>query len=108
MKVYAIKREYEVQYFEFVSDLKTLPCWDIEELVNTKNLQQCLWGPEVRFHEQKLWAYIKDQTEANFPVWKHHYPERVVKIDLVTGEKDIMRHVKRPRCMKNMPLKEME
>ncbi|MFS7978177.1 hypothetical protein Hanom_Chr10g00912521 [Helianthus anomalus] len=27
---------------------------------------------------------------------------------LVTGEKDITLHVKSPRCLKNMPLKEME
>ncbi|MFS7913333.1 hypothetical protein Hanom_Chr02g00140621 [Helianthus anomalus] len=62
LKVYAIKREYGVQYFKFICDLKTLSWWDVEELVKIKNIQQCLWGPEVRFHEQKLWAYIKDQA----------------------------------------------
>ncbi|MFS7913329.1 hypothetical protein Hanom_Chr02g00140571 [Helianthus anomalus] len=108
LKVYAIKREYGVQYFKFICDLKKLPWWDVEKLVKIKNIQQCLWGPEVRFHEQKLWAYIKDQAEANFPVWKPRYPKQVERIDHVIGEKDIMLHVKCPGCMKNMPLKEME
>ncbi|MFS7995988.1 hypothetical protein Hanom_Chr12g01124611 [Helianthus anomalus] len=108
LKVYAIKREFGVQYFKFLKDIKTLPWWDVEELVKSKNIQQCLWGPEVRCHEQRFWGYIREQAEANFPVWKPHYLKRVVKIDLVTGEKDITLHNKHPLCMKNMPLKEME
>ncbi|MFS7919146.1 hypothetical protein Hanom_Chr03g00209381 [Helianthus anomalus] len=35
LKVYAIRREFGVQYFEFLSDIKTLHWWDIEELVQT-------------------------------------------------------------------------
>ncbi|MFS7909440.1 hypothetical protein Hanom_Chr01g00094641 [Helianthus anomalus] len=59
LKVYAIKREYMVQYFKFLKDLRILLWWDIEELVKTKNIQQCLYGPEVRCHEQRLWGYIE-------------------------------------------------
>ncbi|MFS7946805.1 hypothetical protein Hanom_Chr06g00540591 [Helianthus anomalus] len=88
MKVYAIKSEYG--------------------LLKTKNLQQCLHGPEVRFYEQILWRYIKFQATLNFPDWKPHRPKRPVKVDPVTGEKDITLHVRRPHYMKNMPLKEME
>ncbi|MFS8007441.1 hypothetical protein Hanom_Chr14g01261051 [Helianthus anomalus] len=125
-------REFGVQYFEFVKhlktlpwwdveelvktkniqqclwDLKTLPWWDVEELVKTKNIQQCLWGPEVRLHERKLWYYIRAQANAGVPEWKPHYPKRTIKIDPVTGEKGITLHVKIPRCMNNMLLKEME
>ncbi|MFS7989106.1 hypothetical protein Hanom_Chr11g01042821 [Helianthus anomalus] len=93
LKVYAIEKDFGVQYFEFVKYLKTLPWWDVEELVKTKNIQQCLWGPEAN---------------ANILEWKPQYPKRIIKIDLVTCEKDITLHVKRPRCMKNMPLKEIE
>ncbi|MFS7919118.1 hypothetical protein Hanom_Chr03g00209101 [Helianthus anomalus] len=32
-KVYVIHREQGVQYFEFLSDIQTLPWWDVEELV---------------------------------------------------------------------------
>ncbi|MFS7977915.1 hypothetical protein Hanom_Chr10g00909601 [Helianthus anomalus] len=85
LKVYAIKREFGVPYFKFVKDLKTLSWWDVEELVKTKNIQQCLWGPEVRHHEQKLWYYIRAQAYAKFPEWKPHYPKRTIKIDPVTG-----------------------
>ncbi|MFS7912958.1 hypothetical protein Hanom_Chr02g00136041 [Helianthus anomalus] len=70
LKVYAIKREYGAQYFEILQYLKTLPWWDIEELVKTKNIKQYWYGPEVKFHEQRFWGYIKKQAELNFPDWK--------------------------------------
>ncbi|KAJ0750073.1 hypothetical protein HanLR1_Chr05g0177671 [Helianthus annuus] len=107
MKVYAIKREYGVQYIKFLKDIRTLPWWDVE-LVKTKNLQQCLHSPEVRFYQQRLWRYIKYQATLNFPDWKPHRPKRTIKVDPDTGEKDITLHVRRPCCMKNMSLKEME
>ncbi|MFS7967578.1 hypothetical protein Hanom_Chr09g00787371 [Helianthus anomalus] len=68
----------------------------------------------TRHQDQSLgdilsWGYLEDlESEANFPVWKPHYPKRIVKVDPVTGEKDITLHIKRPRCRKNVPLKEME
>ncbi|MFS7946078.1 hypothetical protein Hanom_Chr06g00531801 [Helianthus anomalus] len=92
----------------FLKDMRTLPWWDVEELVKTKNLQQCLHGPEVRFYEPRLWRYIKYQATLNFPDWKPHRLKCTVNVDPVTWEKDITLHVRRPRCMKNMPLKEME
>ncbi|MFS7906675.1 hypothetical protein Hanom_Chr01g00062041 [Helianthus anomalus] len=33
LQVYAIRREQGVQYFEYLSDIKTLPWWDVDELV---------------------------------------------------------------------------
>ncbi|MFS8007805.1 hypothetical protein Hanom_Chr14g01265321 [Helianthus anomalus] len=102
------QREFGVQYFKFIKDLKTLPWGGVEQLSKTKNIQQLEWGPEDRQHEQKLWYYIRGQARDNFTEWKPQYPKRTIKIDLVTKEKDITLHVKRPRCMKNIPLKEME
>ncbi|KAM0011345.1 hypothetical protein Hdeb2414_s0064g00765691 [Helianthus debilis subsp. tardiflorus] len=72
LKVYKIRREFRVHYFEFISDIKTLPWWDVEELVQTKNIKQCYYGPEVKCHEHKLWDYIKLQAKSNFPDWKPH------------------------------------
>ncbi|MFS7913597.1 hypothetical protein Hanom_Chr02g00143601 [Helianthus anomalus] len=72
LKVYAIRREYEVQYFDFLSDIRTLPWWDIEELVQTKNIKQYYYAPEVKCHDQRLWDYIKLQAKANFLDWKSH------------------------------------
>ncbi|KAJ0441981.1 hypothetical protein HanPSC8_Chr16g0709081 [Helianthus annuus] len=40
LQVYAIRREQGVQYFEFLLDIQTLPWWDVEELVQTKNIKQ--------------------------------------------------------------------
>ncbi|MFS7946701.1 hypothetical protein Hanom_Chr06g00539401 [Helianthus anomalus] len=108
LKVYAIKCEYGVQYFEFLQDIKTLPWWDVEELVKMKNIKQYWYGPEVKCREQMLWGYIKKQAELNFPDWKPQQPKHIVKIDTVTREKDITLHVKRPRCLRNMPQREME
>ncbi|MFS7960793.1 hypothetical protein Hanom_Chr08g00707191 [Helianthus anomalus] len=73
-----------------------------------KNIQQLEWGPEVRYYESKLWYYIHGQARDHFPEWKPQFPKHTVVVDTVTGEKDITLHVMRPRCMKNMPLKEME
>ncbi|XP_022007728.1 uncharacterized protein LOC110906994 [Helianthus annuus] len=108
LKEYTIKHEFEVQYFEYVKDLKMLPWWDVEELVKMKNIQQLEWSPEVRYYESKLWYYIRGQARDKFPEWKPRYPKQTIKIDPVTGEKDITLHVKRPGCLKSMPLKEME
>ncbi|MFS7947963.1 hypothetical protein Hanom_Chr06g00554341 [Helianthus anomalus] len=108
LKVYTIKREFKVQYFEYVKDLKTLPWWDVEEMVKIKNIQQLEWGPEVRYYESKPWYYIRGQARDKFREWMPQYPKQTVKIDPITGEKDITLHVKHPRCLKNMPLKEME
>ncbi|MFS7888746.1 hypothetical protein Hanom_Chr00s000002g01598711 [Helianthus anomalus] len=95
-------------YFEFLQDIKTLPWWDVDELVKTKNIKQYYYGSEVKCHEQRLWNYIKQQAKLNFPDWKPHQPKQIVKIDPITREKDTTLHVKRPRCLKNMPLGEME
>ncbi|MFS7986853.1 hypothetical protein Hanom_Chr11g01015151 [Helianthus anomalus] len=84
LKIYVIRREFGVQYFEFLSDIKTLPWWDVEELVQTKNIKQ----------------YYYD--------WKPHQPKKIVKVDLVTSEKDITPNIRRPRFLKNMLLRAME
>ncbi|MFS7966641.1 hypothetical protein Hanom_Chr09g00776171 [Helianthus anomalus] len=57
-------------------------------------------GLELRYYESKLWYYFRRQATQ--------YPKQTVKIDPITGEKGITLHVKRPRCLKNMPLKDME
>ncbi|MFS8034911.1 hypothetical protein Hanom_Chr17g01586791 [Helianthus anomalus] len=101
LKVYAIRQEMGVQYFEFLSDIKTLPCWDVEELVQTKNIKELYYG-------QHLWDYIKLQAKERFPDWKPQYPEQDIQVDPVIGEKDITTIIKPPRCLKNMPLRAME
>ncbi|MFS7945313.1 hypothetical protein Hanom_Chr06g00522821 [Helianthus anomalus] len=108
LQVYANRREHGVQYFEFLSDIKTLSWWDVEELVQTKNIKQFYYGLDVKMHDQKLWHYIKLQARNKFPDWKPHYPKQLVKLDLVIGEKDITLNIKPPRCLKNMPLRAME
>ncbi|MFS7966062.1 hypothetical protein Hanom_Chr09g00769481 [Helianthus anomalus] len=97
--VYAIRRELGVQYFQFLSDIKTLPWWDVEELVQTKNIKQFYHGLDVKVHDQKLWKYIKHQTKNRFPYWKPQFPKQDIKIDPVTGEKDMTLIIKPPRCL---------
>ncbi|MFS7960752.1 hypothetical protein Hanom_Chr08g00706711 [Helianthus anomalus] len=58
LQVYAIRREQGVQYFEFLSDIRTLPWWDVDELVKTKNIKQFYHGLEVKQHDQRLWNYV--------------------------------------------------
>ncbi|MFS8003862.1 hypothetical protein Hanom_Chr13g01218861 [Helianthus anomalus] len=54
-----MRREQVVQYFELLSDIKTLPWWDVEQLVQTKNIKQFYYGLDVKQHDQHLWDYIK-------------------------------------------------
>ncbi|MFS7929111.1 hypothetical protein Hanom_Chr04g00328671 [Helianthus anomalus] len=108
LKVYAIRREHGVQYFEFLSDIKTLPWWDVEELVYSNNITQFYYGLDVKIHDQKLWNYIKLQAKDKFPDSKPHFLEQVVKYHPITGEKDITLKIKPPKCLKNMPLRAME
>ncbi|MFS8024345.1 hypothetical protein Hanom_Chr16g01462151 [Helianthus anomalus] len=67
LQVYDIQREHGVQYFEFLSDIKTLPWWDVEELVQIKNIKQFYYSLDVKMHDQKLWNYIKLQAKNKFP-----------------------------------------
>ncbi|MFS7921065.1 hypothetical protein Hanom_Chr03g00232281 [Helianthus anomalus] len=108
LKVYAIRREQGVQYFEFLFDIQTLPWLDMEELVQTKNIKQFYYGLDVKVYDQKLWKYIKYQAKHRFPDWKPQYPKQIVKIDPITKEKDVTLKIKPPRCLKNMPLCAME
>ncbi|MFS7904220.1 putative transcription factor bZIP family [Helianthus anomalus] len=90
--------------FEYLSDISTLPWWDVDELVKTKNIKQLYYGLEVKQHDQHLWNYIKWQEKNGYPDWKPQYPKQIVTI-LENGKKDITLDVKPPRCLKNMPLR---
>ncbi|KAM0056062.1 hypothetical protein Hdeb2414_s0006g00213661 [Helianthus debilis subsp. tardiflorus] len=107
LKVYAIRREQGVQYFRCISDIATLPWWDVDELVVTKNIKQFYYGPEVKQRDQKLWNYIKYQASINYPDWKPQFPKRIVKYT-AKGEKDVTLDVKPPKCLKSMPLRAIE
>ncbi|XP_035843881.1 uncharacterized protein LOC118490381 [Helianthus annuus] len=107
LNVYAIRREQGVQYFRCISDLATLPWWDVDELVVTKNIKQLYYGPEVKQRDQKLWNYIKYQATINYPDWKPQFPKRIVKYK-AKGEKDVTLDVKPPKCLKSMPLRAIE
>ncbi|MFS7968594.1 hypothetical protein Hanom_Chr09g00799401 [Helianthus anomalus] len=107
LQVYAIRREKGVQYFEFLSDIKTLPWWDVDELVKTNNIKQFYYGLEVKVHDQHLWEYIKQQAKVGYPNWEPQKPKRIVTM-LENGKKYITLDIKPPRCLKNMPLKAIE
>ncbi|MFS7996851.1 hypothetical protein Hanom_Chr12g01134701 [Helianthus anomalus] len=107
LNVYVIRREQGVQYFRCISDLATLPWWDMDDLVVTKNIKQFYYGPEVKERDQKLWNYIKFQAKNNYPDWKPQFPKRIMKYT-EKGEKDITLDVKPPKCLKSMPLRAIE
>ncbi|MFS7918205.1 hypothetical protein Hanom_Chr03g00198091 [Helianthus anomalus] len=116
-KVMPMERKFirPLQYFEFLSDIKTLPWWDINELVQTKNIKQFYYGLEVKQHDKQLWDYAKQQEKApwviwkilRYPDWKPQYPKQIVTI-LENGKKDITFDVNPPRCLKNKPLRAMK
>ncbi|MFS7976873.1 hypothetical protein Hanom_Chr10g00897441 [Helianthus anomalus] len=87
--------------------LEDLQVWDVEELVQTKNIKQFYYGLDVKQHDQHLWDYIKQHAKVIFPDWKPQFPKQIITI-LEPGEKDITLDIKPPRCLKNMPLRAME
>ncbi|MFS7915098.1 hypothetical protein Hanom_Chr02g00161341 [Helianthus anomalus] len=80
LQVYAIRQEQGVKYFEFLSDIKTLPWWDVDELVQIKNIKQYYYGLEAK---------------ARYPDWMPQFPKQIVTM-LENGEKDITLDVKPP------------
>ncbi|MFS7954043.1 hypothetical protein Hanom_Chr07g00625681 [Helianthus anomalus] len=62
LKVFAIKREYGVQYFKYLNDIKSLPWWDMKELCRTK-----LINYQLRQCDQKMWRFIRYEARHNFP-----------------------------------------
>ena len=100
---YAIKREYGVQYFRYLADLKTLPYWDMEELVQTPNVTYFM-----KPIDQLMWKMIKYEAGKGWRRWKPFIPKRRIKYNKETGEKDVTLMMKRPRAMRNMPLMPIE
>ncbi|MFS8008204.1 hypothetical protein Hanom_Chr14g01269961 [Helianthus anomalus] len=80
--------EWNREFNILSSDIATLPWWDVDELVITKNIKQFYYGPEVREHDQELWDYIKLQAKNQYPDWKPQFPRQIVTY-LENGEKDI-------------------
>ncbi|MFS7978328.1 hypothetical protein Hanom_Chr10g00914231 [Helianthus anomalus] len=65
---------------KFLSDIASLPWWDVDELVKTKNIKQFYYGLEVRLHDQDLWNYIKLQARNGYPDWMPQFPKQIVRI----------------------------
>ncbi|MFS7992873.1 hypothetical protein Hanom_Chr12g01087401 [Helianthus anomalus] len=51
VNVYAIRREFGVQYFEYIQDIMSLPWWDVEELFKVRTLDY-----SVRKHDVPIWV----------------------------------------------------
>ncbi|MFS7899517.1 hypothetical protein Hanom_Chr11g01000301 [Helianthus anomalus] len=83
VNAYAIRREYGVQYFEYIQDIMSLPWWDVEELP-------------------------KYEAFKDFKHWKPHYPKKVKRIDPVTGIEETILKIKKPRVIKIIPVPKME
>ncbi|XP_022019799.1 aspartic and glutamic acid-rich protein-like [Helianthus annuus] len=101
VNAYAIRREYDVQYFERLYDIMSLPWWDVEELSNTL-------GYPIRKNIVPMWGLIKYESLKNFKHWKPHYPKKVQRVDPETGVEETILHVKKPRVIKNIPVPKME
>ncbi|KAJ0508799.1 hypothetical protein HanIR_Chr11g0521371 [Helianthus annuus] len=103
VNAYAIRREYGVQYFEYLYDMMSLPWWDVEELSKVRSLDY-----PVRQNDIPMWRYIKYESLKEFRHWKPHYPKRVQRVDLETGVVETILNVKKPKTMKTIPVSPME
>ncbi|MFS7996073.1 hypothetical protein Hanom_Chr12g01125551 [Helianthus anomalus] len=61
VNLYAIRREYGVQYFEYIQDIMSLPWWDVEEVSKVRTLDY-----PVRKHDVPIWGLIKFEAFRGF------------------------------------------
>ncbi|MFS7967692.1 hypothetical protein Hanom_Chr09g00788731 [Helianthus anomalus] len=94
-------------FFEFLSDIKTLPWWDVEELVQRNNIKQFYYGLDVKQHDQHMWDYISCKKMRDFQIGSRSFQNIFFTI-LESGAKDITLDIKPLRCLKNMLLRAME
>ncbi|MFS7897022.1 hypothetical protein Hanom_Chr13g01213031 [Helianthus anomalus] len=80
VNAYAIRREFGIQYFEYIQDIVSLPWWDVEELPKVRTLSY-----PVRERDMPTWGSMKYEAFKDFKHWKPHYPKKVKRIDPVTG-----------------------
>ncbi|KAJ0533514.1 hypothetical protein HanRHA438_Chr09g0391301 [Helianthus annuus] len=97
VNAYAIKREYGVQYFQYIQDIMSLPWWDVEELSKVRSLDY-----PVRKHDMPTWGLMKFEAFRDFKHWKPHQPKKVKRVDPVTGNEETILQIKKPRVMKNI------
>ncbi|XP_035833195.1 uncharacterized protein LOC110877828 [Helianthus annuus] len=103
VNAYAIRREYGVQYFQYIQDIMSLPWWDVEELSKVRSLDY-----PVRKHDMPTWWLMKFEAFRDFKHWKPHQPKKVKRVDPVTGNEETILQIKKPRVMKNIPMPKME
>ncbi|MFS7995357.1 hypothetical protein Hanom_Chr12g01117001 [Helianthus anomalus] len=103
VNAYAIRREFGVQYFEYIQDIMSLPWWDVEELSQVRTLSYPL-----REHDMPTWGLMKFEAFRDFKHWKPHYPNKVKRVDPVTSIEETILQIKKPRVIKNIPLPKME
>ncbi|XP_022014813.1 uncharacterized protein LOC110914321 [Helianthus annuus] len=103
VNAYAIRREFGVQYFQYIQDIMSLPWWDVEELPKVRTLSY-----PVRVHDMPTWGLMKFEAFKEFKHWKPHLPKKVKRIDPVTGIEETILQIKKPRVLKNIPLPKME
>ncbi|XP_022032416.1 intracellular protein transport protein USO1-like [Helianthus annuus] len=103
VNAYAIRREFGVQYFEYIQDIMSLPWWDVEELPKVRTLTY-----PIRERDMPTWGLMKFEAFKDFKHWKPHQPKKVKRVDPVTGIEETILQIKKPRVLKNISLPKME
>ncbi|MFS7929145.1 hypothetical protein Hanom_Chr04g00329051 [Helianthus anomalus] len=80
VNAYAIRKEYGVQYFEYIQDIMSLPWWDVKELPKVRTLNYL-----VKKHDVPIWGLMKYEAFKEFKYWKPHYPQKVKRVDPESG-----------------------
>ncbi|MFS7919292.1 hypothetical protein Hanom_Chr03g00211041 [Helianthus anomalus] len=89
VNAYAIRREFGVQYFQYIQDIRSLPWWDVEEFPKVRTLSYL-----VRVHDMPTWGLMKFEAFKEFHHRKPHYPKKVKKTDPVTGIEETILKIK--------------
>ncbi|MFS7962182.1 hypothetical protein Hanom_Chr08g00723661 [Helianthus anomalus] len=94
----AIRREYEVQYFKVINDIKSFPWLEIVELCKLK-----LINYELNAYNRLVLRFIKREARTRFKYWESQEPKCTVsptEIDPEMGKYVVMLKYKKPNVLK--------
>ena len=101
----AIRRQFGVQYFKHMHDLKTLPQWDIRGLLKKKLIDADKNGFVRHYVDQMMY-----EANTKWKFFKPQFPQRIVKSNEIeaNGFPRVILKYKPPKEMKKISFKQME
>jgi hypothetical protein len=105
LDVIAVRRRYGVQYFKSVHDLRSLPHWDVRNLLKKKIL-----GADRNSYVRHFVDRLTYEAHSKWKYLKPQFPQLIVKSNEIeaNGLPRVILKYKSPNVMKKIPFMPME